>query len=52
VVTIYVLDDGDGVISDYNRNFHFLSANLSQEVAFLGLPVVAMLGTIVTALSE
>jgi len=48
VVTINVLDDGDGVISDCNRNFYLLSVNSSHEVTFLGLYVVAMLGNIVT----
>jgi len=37
VVTINVLDDGDGVISDYNRKFHLLSVNLLSEGTFLGL---------------
>jgi len=56
VATINALNDGDGVIylvtSDYNRNFYPLSENPSQKVTFLGLHVIAMLGNILTNLSE
>jgi len=50
--TINVLDEVDGVISDYNRNFHLLNVTSLQEVTFLGLHVVTMLGNIVTTLGE
>jgi len=48
LVTINVLNDGNGVDGDYNMNFQLLNVNSSQEVTFLGLHVVAMLGNIVT----
>jgi len=49
VATINVLDDGNEVISDYNRNFHLSSVNSSHKVTFLGFHVVAILGNIVTS---
>jgi len=52
VVTINVLDDGDGVISDYNRIFHLSNVISQQEVTLLGLHVVLKLGTIVTIVGE
>jgi len=52
VATIKVLDDGDGVISDCNRNFYLLSVNSLEEVTFLGLHIVAMVGNIVSVLGK
>jgi len=46
------LDDGEGVISDYNRNSHFFSGNSSQEVAILFLHVMAMLENTLTMLEN
>jgi len=46
------MDDGDGVISDHHRHFHFLSVNSLYEETFLGLHVVTMIGNTVIALSE
>jgi len=48
----HVLSDGNGVISDYNSNFHLLSVNPLYKVTFIGLHVVTMLGNIVTTFSE
>jgi len=47
VATINVSNDGDGVISDYNRNFYLLSVNSLQEVTFLGFHIMAILENIV-----
>jgi len=52
VSTIDVLDDGDGVISDYRRNFYLFSVNSSQEMTFLGLYIASMLENIVIALGK
>jgi len=52
VATINVLDDGVGMISDNIRSFHLLNVNSSQEVTFLGLHVVAILGNILIVLGE
>jgi len=46
-VTTNVLGDGNGAMSDYNRNFHFLSVISLLEVDFLGPHIVAMLENIV-----
>jgi len=48
VATMNVLDDSDGVISDYYRNFHLMGIKTLKEVTFnLGLHVVIMLENIV-----
>jgi len=52
VSLINAFDDGEGVISDCKKNFHFFSVNLSQEVTFLFLHVMAMLGNIAIAVSD
>jgi len=52
VATINVLNDGDGVISDCNRNFHLLNVNSSHKVTSLSHHIVAILGNIVIALGE
>jgi len=49
---INVSDDGDGVVNGCNRNFFLLNVNLLEEVTFLGMHVVVMLGNIVIALGE
>jgi len=49
VAKINVWDDGDGVICDF-ENFYLFNVNSSQQVFFLFLHIVVMLGNIVTAL--
>jgi len=41
-----------GLISDCNRNFHLFSVNSLQEVTFLGLYVVTILGNIMISVGE
>jgi len=52
VATVNALGDGEGVISDSNRNFHLFSVNLLQEVTFLFLHVTAILENIVVMLGN
>jgi len=52
VATVNLLNDGDGVISKFNTNIHVFNVNSSQELTFVGLHVVAILGNIVFALGE
>jgi len=52
VATINVLNDGDGMISEYNRNFSFWLKFSSEGVLFLSLYVLAMLRNIVIALGK
>jgi len=44
------MDDGDGAISDYWRNFNLFSVNSSHKVINFGLHLVAIIGNIVIAL--
>jgi len=46
------LNDGEGVISDYNWNFHLFSVNSLQGVTFLFLHVIAILENIVAKLGN
>jgi len=50
VATFNAKGNGEGVISDYNRNFHLSSLNSLQKIIFLFVQVMAMLENIVTTL--
>ncbi len=52
MITTNALGDGEGIISDCNKNFHLSSIKSSQEIIFLFLHVMGMLESIVAMLEN